>query len=269
MSNAIEREGCDIRYWTAGQGPHVLLIQGVGVIGEGWRPQIDALSKWYTCVWFDNRGMGQSQPQGQGPLTVEQMAADAAAVMDAAGVQSAHVVGHSLGGLVATHLAATSPGRVKSLSLLCTFLSGREAAPLSLKMIWLGAKSRIGPRASRRRGFLRLIMAPTGPWPADPDTTAKQLEPLFGHDLADQPPIVSQQLKALRAGKAPDVTKITVPSLVVSATEDPIAPPKAGRVLATALRAKSVEIGNASHGVVIQHADRVNALLEEHFAAAD
>lgn len=261
-SGVVERDGCKLHYWTAGSGPPVLLIQGVGVIGEGWRPQIDALSKHFTCCWFDNRGIGQSMPMGR--VTVDQMVDDALAVMTAVGWRTAHVVGHSLGGLIAHRLA----GRVgaKSLSLLCTFASGRECAPLSLRMLWLGARTRLGTRAMRRRAFLGLIMSPRGPWPVDPDTLAKQLEPLFGHDLGDQPPVVSHQLKAMRTDSRADMACLAgVPTLVVSATEDPIAPPRVGRTLADAIPgAKFVEIPSASHGVVIQHADRINQLLLEH-----
>ena len=116
----VEHHGCRLVYRVGGDGPPVLLVQGVGVHGDGWRPQVDALAGRFRCLTFDNRGMGRSQPAG-GPVTVEQMAEDARALMDAQGWDSAHVVGHSLGGAVALHLALTTPPRVRSLSLLCTF----------------------------------------------------------------------------------------------------------------------------------------------------
>src|SRR4051812_8108625 len=99
-----------------GAGPPVLFIQGVGVHGDGWLPQVEAMSSRVRCLWFDNRGIGRGSPLS-GPLTVEQMAKDARDVMAAHGVDSAHVVGHSLGGLVAQRLAIDSPGSVRSLSL--------------------------------------------------------------------------------------------------------------------------------------------------------
>ena len=80
----------------------MLFIQGVGVHGDGWLPQIDQLSATYTCVSFDNRGMGRSLPAAAA-ISVEQMATDAEAVLQAVlqavQVERAHVVGHSLGGL--------------------------------------------------------------------------------------------------------------------------------------------------------------------------
>ena len=67
------------------------------------------------------------------PITVEQMAEDAVALLDALGIATAHVVGHSLGGTVAVQLALLAPTRVKSLSLLCTFARGKDVAPLSAR----------------------------------------------------------------------------------------------------------------------------------------
>src|SRR3954468_17968138 len=92
----VERAGCRLHYAVCGDGPPVLLIQGVGVHGDGWRPQVEALASHRQCLTFDNRGLGGSQPVGAA-VTVEQMAEDARVLMDALGWESAHVVGHSLG----------------------------------------------------------------------------------------------------------------------------------------------------------------------------
>lgn len=267
----LDHRGCRFVYDVQGKGSPVLLIQGVGVHGDGWRPQVAALSARFSCLTFDNRGMGRSQPAGA-PVTVEQMAEDAAALMDAEGWESAHVVGHSLGGLVALHLALSARPRVRSLALLCTFAGGRDAAPLTARMVWLGLRSRVGTRRMRRRAFLRLVMPPGTVADVDPDGMAERLAPLFGHDLADQPPIVDAQLAAMRAYDAtPRLGELAgVPTLVVSAVHDPIAPPRAGRVLADGIPgARSVEMADASHGVPIHRAGEVNALLLEHLTASN
>src|SRR5687767_5462806 len=119
----VEHRDCRLAYDVRGEGPPVLFVQGVGVHGDGWLPQVDALSDRYRCLSFDNRGMGRSLPLGA-PLTVDQMTEDALVLMDAEGWESAHVVGHSLGGLIALNLALTARTRVRSLSLLCTFARG-------------------------------------------------------------------------------------------------------------------------------------------------
>lgn len=266
----IEHRGCRLAYSVRGDGPPVLLIQGVAVHGDGWRPQVDGLADAYRCLSFDNRGMGRSQPLGV-RLSVGQMAEDARVLMDAQGWSSAHVVGHSMGGLIALELALGARERVRSLSLLCTFAGGRRATPMTLWMLWVGLRTRVGTRRSRRHAFLRLVMPPDVLAAADRDALAERLAPIFGHDLGDQPPVVMKQLAAMRAYDAtPRLGELAgLPALVVSAAGDRIAPPSVGRALAAGIPgARYVEIAGASHGVTIQCAERVNALLREHFAVA-
>ena len=177
-----------------GSGVPVILVQGVGVIGEGWRPQIAALRDRYSLVAPDNRGIGGST-LGSGTLTVEDMAADVLAVADAEGFERFHLAGHSMGGLIAQEVALRAPSRVQSLALLCTFLHGKEAARLTPDIMWTGLRTRLGTRAMRRRAFMQLVM-PDGYLRTAAPTLAADLALLFGHDLADQPPIVMKQLRA-------------------------------------------------------------------------
>src|SRR5580698_5968775 len=121
----FEFQGCNIAWRMDGAGPPLLMIQGVGAYGTAPNPQVALLSKNYTSLRFDKRGIGASQPVAV-PLTVEQMAADGLALMDRAGWVSAHIVGHSLGGLIALQLALTAKSRVRSLSLMCTFARGAD-----------------------------------------------------------------------------------------------------------------------------------------------
>lgn len=265
MDRVIEHRGCRLAYTVAGHGPAVLFIQGVGVQGGGWKPQTDAFTGAYTCIWFDNRGTGRSQPLAV-EVTVRQMAEDAQAVLRAERITAAHVVGHSLGGLVALQLALDARDSVRSLSLLCTFTGRRTAAPLTPRMIWLGLRARVGTRAMRRRGFLRLVLPPGG------TTDAGTLAELFGHDLADQPPVAAAHLRAMRQTDLTDrlLELAGLPALVVSATHDPIAPPRAGRALRDGLGgAHYVEVSDASHGLPITHSVQVNTLLQEHLSAVD
>jgi pimeloyl-ACP methyl ester carboxylesterase len=267
----LEHRGCRLAYRVRGHGPPVVLVQGVGVHGDGWLPQVDALAARHRCLWFDNRGMGESRPLAA-PLSVEAMADDARALMAAQGWESAHVVGHSLGGLVALALALGDPRRVRSLSLLCTFSRGADVTRLSAWMMWVGLRTRLGTRRMRRHAFLRLVMPPPALAGADRDRVAAELAPLFGHDLADQPPVAMKQLAAARRYDAtPRLGELAaVPTLVVSAAHDRIAPPAGGRAIAAGIPgARYVEIPDASHGVPIHQADRVNALLLDHLAGAE
>jgi|GEM_PF-55086 len=266
----VEVDGCRLAYSVRGDGPPVLMIQGVGLHGEGWRPQVDALADRYRCLTFDNRGVGRSRPAGA-EVSVERMARDALALMDARGWASAHVVGHSLGGLVALGMALRAPERVRSLALLCTFARGSEAAR-SARMMWIGMRTRVGTRRMRRRAFLEIILPPEMLAGADREALAAELAPLFGHDLGDPEPATDRQLAAMRAyDAAPRLGELAgIPTLVVSAEHDPIAPPELGRALAAGIAgARYVEIARASHGVPIHDAARINQLLAEHLAAAE
>ncbi|HVJ81762.1 MAG TPA: alpha/beta hydrolase [Planctomycetia bacterium] len=269
MPIIAETEGCPLAADLVGAGPPVLFLQGVGVHGSGWTPQTEALKDRFACLSFDNRGIGRSMPQGA-PITVERMAADALAVMDAAGWESAHVVGHSLGGLVALQLALAARSRVRSLALLCTFSGGSCAAPLSPRMIWWGMRSRLGTRRMRRHGFLGLVLAPGSG--EDRDELAARLAALFGHDLADQPSITSHQLRALRRADLGDRLGelAALRTLIVAAAHDPIAPPASGRALAAGIPgAEYLEVADASHGLPITHAAWTNASLAKHWLAAE
>ena len=175
-ASTLEHHGCRLAFEVRGDGPPVLMIQGVGVHGGGWGPQVDGLSDRYRCLTFDNRGMGRSQPLA-GPLTVDRMADDARALMDAQGRDSAHVVGHSLGGLVALNLALADRSRVRSLSLLCTFARGRDTTRLTAAMVWTALLTRIGPRRLRRRAFLELVLPPGDPPASERDSLAERLAP--------------------------------------------------------------------------------------------
>lgn len=266
----IQTSGAVLRYWRTPGEPAVLLIQGVGVIGEGWRPQIEALARRRGLIWFDNRGIGESTLSG--PLTIEAMAEDALAILDAEGIDQCHVVGHSMGGVIAQALALSAPRRVTSLSLLCTFHRGRDATRLSASMVWMGLRTRVGSRSMRRKAFLELILPARYLEQMDRAELDRRLSVLFGHDLADQPSITMRQLGAMSrydaTARLPGLASI--PTLVVSAAQDRIAAPWSGRALAAAIPgSRYVEIPEAGHAVPIQRAREINEILEDHFTTAE
>jgi 3-oxoadipate enol-lactonase len=199
------------------------------------------------------------------------MALDTLWLMDELGWDSAHFVGHSLGGPVALEIALTASHRVRSLSLLCTVAAGKDATRLRWPILWLGLRSRIGTMRSRRRAFLNIVMPRKALAAVDQDELAERMEPLFGHDLAVQPPIAMKQLSALRRYDATGrLGQIGVPTLVMAAAHDPIAPPRYGKELASGIpRARFVQFDDAAHGLPIQHARDANDLLRDHFGFAE
>jgi aminoacrylate hydrolase len=270
MPRSISFQGCSLSFGERGSGEPVVFIQGVGLHGEGWRPQTDVLHAAYRCVSFDNRGTGASQPFA-GKLTLEQMAKDTLAVMDAAEIASAHLVGHSLGGCIAQQVALGSPSRVRSLALLCTSARGADATSLRWPMFLVGLRSHVGTAAMRRRAFLEIVMSREYRATHDADKTAAELAPLFGHDLAISPPGVMKQLGALKTfdARARRAELAKFPVLVLSAEEDIIFPPRCGRALAEGIAgAHYVEVAKAAHGLPIEFAERVNRELETHLQTA-
>ncbi len=266
----VDANGVRLNYTLSGNGPAVRLLQGAGVVCEGWRPQIDALAGKFTVIAPDNRGFGASS-RGTGPLTIEAMAADALAIVDALGIEAFHLGGHSMGGLIAQQIALERPKRVLSLALMCTFARGQQAAAMSLPMLVTAIRMRVGTRAMRRRAFMQLVMPEAYLAGVDQVALAEQLRPLFGYDLASQPSFVMQQVRAMsRFDVSRRLNELSrIPTIVVSATEDRIAKPEYGRELDELIgTSRYVEIRNAGHGVTIQSADRINELLLAHFDAS-
>jgi 3-oxoadipate enol-lactonase len=107
-------------YWEEeGSGEPILMIMGLSFTLDMWYRVRPALSKSYRLILFDNRGVGRSESP-KGPYTIRQMAGDAVAVMESAGIASAFVMGASMGGMIAQELALRYPGRVRALLLGCT-----------------------------------------------------------------------------------------------------------------------------------------------------
>ena len=250
----------DLYYEIAGQGPPIVMIQGVGAGGEAWRPQINDLAASYTTLLFDNRGFGRSQPC-RGPITIEAMASDARQLMDAAGWRSAHVMGHSMGGVIAQQLALDCPKRARSLSLLCTFARAKLAARLTPWVLWMTLRTRIGSRRSRRRAFLEMLYPADYLRNADLDQLADYVSGLIGRDLSDQPSVVMKQLGALaRHDTSSRLGELSgIPTLVISAEHDRIALPRFGQAIADLLPGATFEewLG-AAHGVIMQDAPSLN-----------
>lgn len=122
----VKVKDIETAYDVEGSGEPVILIGGYTMGKEAWRLQVEGLMKVFRVITFDNRGVGETTVPTE-PFTVADMAADTVGLMDALGIDSAHIFGVSMGGLIAQILALDYSGRVKKVALGCTTHGGRHA----------------------------------------------------------------------------------------------------------------------------------------------
>jgi 3-oxoadipate enol-lactonase len=238
-----ERDGTRI-YWTeAGAGEPLLLIMGLGATHEWWHRVTPVLSPRFRTILYDNRGVGRSDVP-PGPYAIAEMAADAMAVLDAAGVDTAHVYGASMGGMIAQELVLGYPQRVRSLILGCTACGGREVVPARKEV-----RDALNARGTMTREEASWAMVPHT---FDAATPRERIEADLAVRLATT---VSNdgffaQLEGIRAwrGTFARLHTIAAPTLVIHGETDALVPPENGRMLAGAIpNAQLVMLPNASH----------------------
>lgn len=134
----LEHAGITINYTVQGEGEPLLLIMGLGGSLAAWRYQVPELSQHFQVIAFDNRGAGgTSAPHATEHYSMVLFAADAIAVLDAVGVQRAHVYGVSMGGMIAQHVALNYPDRVRGLVLGCTTPGGQTGVLANAEVLEL------------------------------------------------------------------------------------------------------------------------------------
>jgi pimeloyl-ACP methyl ester carboxylesterase len=231
-------------YWQeVGRGEPLLLIMGLGATHEWWGRVTSAVSPYFRTILFDNRGVGKSDVP-PGPYTIPGMADDAVAVLDAAGVESAHVFGASMGGMIAQELALRHPHRVRSLILGCTACGGRESTPARREVI-----DALGVRAATTREEAIRIMVP---YIFDASTPRDLVEEDIALRMRTHVPNEGYfaQLAAIRSwsGTHARLATLDVPTLVIHGETDELVPAANGRVVAAAIpNASLVMLPNASH----------------------
>ena len=249
-------------------GTPVLLVMGFGMSGAAWEPQVGTLAKHHRVATFDNRGIGQSE-SSRALWTVADMADDSLRVLEALGWERAHLVGVSMGGLIARQLATSQPHRWDSLTLIAAHAGGLHRMvphPATLKRF---ADAQAGDPRDRVRALKRLLFPPA--WLADNDGPAldARLANRVG-TVAPRKTLVSQFHAVVRHGPVRGLSRIRQPTLVVKPCADELVPPHNSDRLAERIPdARLVEFPDGGHGVTFQHADALNARLLEHFARVD
>ena len=259
MPVVLREDGAKIAWEADGpeDAPAVLLIMGLAYPAAMWFRLVPALAERYRVVRIDNRGAGLTGDVPGAPYSVETMAADCLAVLDDAGLTQAHVVGISMGGLMAQELALTVPERVRSLCLMATHPGIAHAVidPETLKLVTAG-RAAMTPQEAAEASI---------PFNYAPATPRERIEEDWAvrFPLAATPEGYANQV----AGTLPwtrydELPSITVPTLVVHAELDRLVLPDNGRILADRIPgAELVTVPDANHVLMTDQPEQVSKIL--------
>lgn len=252
--------GVNLYYQVEGQGEPLVLIQGFGGGHEGWFFQTRAFKKHYRVITFDNRGIGKTD-KSPTPYTIRTMADDTIGLMDHLGIDSAHVLGMSLGGMVAQEVAIDYRDRVKKLVLACTSPGEggiNDVHPEMLRSIGVQEgstepdlksvdfhelMSTIVSLAFNRRLY-RMLLVPLSKFymkRVGVEGCTQQMEAVVGHSTVDR------------------LHLIEAPTLVITGTEDKIVSPRSSEEIAGKIpNARLVKIEGGSHAFFMEMRGRFN-----------
>lgn len=250
-----------------GSGEPLLLIQGMSGHSLHWGPDfIGALEPDFDTIAVDHRGTGLS-PRAEGPFTIADLADDAVATLDELGLDAVHLLGISMGGMVAQELVLRHPGRVRTLVLGCTYAGGPEGR-LTDPQVWatLAHAMRSG---DRERAF-------RASWEANVSAEFAAREERFAafREIAARRPVavgvIMLQLQAIaQHDTSARLGEIAAPTLVVHGTADRMLDVANGEAIARAIPGARLEaLDGVGHMFWLEQPERSAALVREHCLGA-
>jgi 3-oxoadipate enol-lactonase len=267
VGEVVTSDGVHIAYdtWGRRDGSPVLLVQGLGMNARAWALQRGAFGRAHRCIAIDNRGTGHSDAP-PGPYDLLRMMQDCVEVLDAEGVERAHVVGASMGGVIAQALGVTHPDRVRSLVLACTacrhhawrreLLAEWAVAVSAHGMAALtddGMRWLIGPRLHRRFGVFVNVLARVLVQ-TKPAAFVAQVDAIL--DMHDE----------MRG----ELHTITAPTFVITGSQDTLTPLGDAEELAELVpTARLYVLRGAAHGLMAEAPNAFNDAVLKFLAEVD
>jgi pimeloyl-ACP methyl ester carboxylesterase len=259
MNRVRRPDGAEIAWYDEGSGFPVLLIMGLAYPAAAWFRQVPVLARHHRVLTVDNRGAGATGLAPGAPYTVETMTDDCLAVLDEAGVAKAHVVGISMGGLMAQELGLAHADRVQSLTLMASHPGVASGVWPQEVHDFLAARYAM---SAEERGEFSI------PFNYHPSTARELIEEDW---LAREAGTAGPEGYAAQGGTGQwsgydRLPSMSVPTLVVNGAQDRLVVPGNSELLAAAIPdAKHVVVEGANHILTTDRADEVNALLLEWF----
>jgi 3-oxoadipate enol-lactonase len=260
----VRVNGVQLNYIEAGSGDPLLLVMGFGGDHLAWAFQTPVFAQQYRVIAFDNRGVGQSDVPDV-PYTTRMMADDAAGLLEAIGIERAHVLGVSMGGMIAQELALGHPRRVRSLQLHCT-LARPDRYMHTLIESW---------RTVRGKASVEEWMRIVALWLFSPRTYAERpelVETIIQTGIANPHPFTLtgflRQGDAVRSHDTLDrLGKLGCPTLVGVGDDDILVPPRFSRELAAVIPGATLRtVEGAGHCYFWERPDVFNAMCLEFLA---
>ena len=249
-------ESHSLYYEIIGQGYPLVMIRGVGSNVDHWYDQVPALSQKFQLLVFDNRGIARSSDPG-GPFSIRDMAADTIALMNAVGIEKAHVLGYSMGGMIAQEMALNHSQMLAGLILVATdcgislrIKARPEATKLFSEMIRLGSPE--AKLAAAQCLFAKQTFE-NDPHVIQRYTDVSQRFPASQKMLAKQWAAVTQHDACAR------LQDISSSTLAITGSEDVLIPPRNAAVLAERIPdAQMISIAGGGHLFLIEQPRRFN-----------